>query len=429
MIKLIQSRFFKNASIYTVSDILNKLVPFVLLPVLTRYLTPSDYGVISMFTVFTSILGVFISLEMHGAISVKFFKITKEELRVYIANVLLLVSITTSLMLVTILIFQSYISNVLELPSEWLIIGVFVTCLTLFTTINLILWQSEHKPIPLGIYQITQTIFNLTLSLVLIVGFGMGWEGRLIAASAAAILFGFLSFAFMMRRDFLKLKFNKTYIKDALKFGVPLLPHALSTWVRTGIDRVFLTMIVSTTATGLYTVGFQIASVIMVLTVAFNKAYTPFLFEKLKEITSAQKTILVKYAYLYFLGLSILAILLSLAAPYLVSFFLGKEFIESQEYITWFAFGFAFYGMYSLILNYVLFTQKTIYLSYVTLIIGLLHVALSYLFISYNGTLGAVQANTVISIITFFSVWWLSNKLLPMPWFYFIKLNNYKTKN
>ncbi|MBC8770465.1 oligosaccharide flippase family protein [Arenibacter sp. BSSL-BM3] len=421
MIKLIKSRFFKNASIYTVSDILNNLVPFVLLPVLTRYLTPSDYGIISMFTVFTSILGVFISLEMHGAISVKFFKITKEELKVYIANVLLLVAITTSLVLVTILIFQSYISNILELPTEWLIIGVFVTCLTLFTTINLILWQSEHKPISLGIYQITQTIFNLTLSLVLIVGFGMGWEGRLIAASAAAILFGFLSFSLLVKRNYVKLKLNKPYIKDALKFGVPLLPHALSTWVRTGIDRVFLTMLVSTTATGLYTVGFQIASVIMVLTTAFDRAYAPFLFEKLKDISLPQKKVLVKYGYLYFLGLLLLASGLSLTGPYIVDIFLGKEFIESQEYITWFAFGFAFYGMYSMLVNYIFYTQKTIYLSYVTFSIGLLHVGLSYLFINYNGTIGAVQVTAIISFITFIAVWWLSNKLLPMPWFYSIR--------
>tara|TARA_R110002049_G_scaffold75916_1_gene195374 strand:- start:6895 stop:8160 length:1266 start_codon:yes stop_codon:yes gene_type:complete len=416
MIKLIQSRFFKNASIYTVSDIINKLVPFILLPVLTRYLSPSDYGIISIFAVFTSILGVFISLEMHGAISVKFFKISREQLKIYIANVLLIVAVTTSIVLLIVIIFHSYISELLALPTEWVIIGVFVTVLIFFTTINLILWQSEHKPIPLGIYQISESVFNLSLSLVLIVGFGMGWRGRLIAVSMAALLFGFLSFSLLFKRNYLNLKLSKPYLKDALQFGVPLLPHALSTWVRTGIDRVFLTMLISTTATGLYTVGFQIASVIMVITTAFNKAYTPFLFEKLKDITLPQKTVLVKYGYLYFLGLLLLASGLSLAGPYIVEIFLGKEFIESQEYITWFAFGFAFYGMYSMLVNYIFYTQKTIYLSYVTFSIGLLHVGLSYLFITYNGTIGAVQVTAIISFITFLAVWWLSNKLLPMPW-------------
>lgn len=416
MIDFLRSRFFKNASIYTVSDIINKLVPFILLPVLTRYLSPSDYGIISIFAVFTSILGVFISLETHGAISVKFFKISREQLKIYIANVLLIVAVTTSIVLLLVIIFHSYITELLELPTEWLIIGVFVTVLIFFTTINLILWQSEHKPIPLGIYQISESVFNLSLSLVLIVGFGMGWRGRLIATSVAALLFGFLSFTLLFKRNYLNLKLSKPYLKDALKFGVPLLPHALSTWVRTGIDRVFLTMLISTTATGLYTVGFQIASVIMVIATAFNKAYTPFLFEKLKDITLPQKKILVKYGYLYFLGLLILATGLSLTGPYIVDVFLGKEFIESQEYITWFAFSFSFYGMYSMLVNYIFYTQKTIYLSYVTFSIGLLHVALSYLFITNNGTIGAVQASAIVSFMTFIAVWWLSNKLLPMPW-------------
>lgn len=416
MIYFLRSRFFKNASIYTVSDIINKLVPFILLPVLTRYLSPADYGIISIFAVFTSILGVFISLEMHGAISVKFFKISREQLKIYIANVLLIVAATTSIVLLIVIIFHSYITELLALPTEWVIIGVFVTVLVFFTTINLLLWQSEHKPIPLGIYQISESVFNLSLSLVLIVGFGMGWRGRLIAISMAALLFGFLSFSLLFKRNYLNLKLSKPYLKDALQFGVPLLPHALSTWVRTGIDRVFLTMLISTTATGLYTVGFQIASVIMVITTAFNKAYTPFLFEKLKDITVSQKIILVKYGYLYFLGLLLLATGLSLTGPYIVDVFLGKEFIESQEYITWFAFSFAFYGMYSMLVNYVLYTQKTIYLSYVTFSIGLLHVGLSYLFITYNGTIGAVQATAIVSFITFIAVWWLSNRLLPMPW-------------
>ena len=181
LLKKLLSKFLKNATIYTVSDILNKLVPFILLPVLTRYLTPSDYGIIAIFAVFTSILGVFISLEMHGAISVKFFKLSREELKVFIANVLLIVSIATIIILFIILIFNSFISEFLKLPFEWLVIGVFVTLLTLFTTINLILWQSEHKPIPVGIYQVSETIFNLTLSIILVVGFGLGWEGRLIA--------------------------------------------------------------------------------------------------------------------------------------------------------------------------------------------------------------------------------------------------------
>ncbi len=417
MKKIIQSRFVKNAAIYTVSDILNKMVPFVLLPVLTRYLTPSDYGIISIFFVFTAILGVFMTLETNTAISVNYFKISRDELRIYIANVLLIISVATSLIFLILVIFHSNISNLLALPVEWLFIGVIVTLLQFFTTINLILWQSEHNPIPFGFYQISQTIFNLSLSLILIIGFGMGWEGRLIAVSIASITFGILSFSFLFNRQYLYFKLNRSYIRDALKFGLPLVPHALSAWIRTGIDRIFLIMLISPSATGIYTVGFQIASVILVIITAFNKAYTPYLYEQLKEITEKQKSILVKYTYIYFIGLLILASILSVAAPYIVDFFLGKEFIASQKFVTLIAFGFAFYGMYSLVVNYVLYTKKTKTLSFITFTTGLLHVGLSYSLISYNGIMGAAQATIIVSFITLIFVWWYSQKIYPMPWF------------
>ena len=411
------NRFLRNVGIYTVSDVLNKAVPFLLLPVLTRYLTPSDYGIIAMFTVFTSILGVFISLETHAAISVKFFKSAREELKIYIANVFFLVIGTTSLVFIVLLFFHSYIYQITALPLEWMIIGVFVTLFTLFNTINLVLWQSEHKAFNLGVFQVSQTVFNLGLSLILVIDLEWGWEGRLLAASAAAILFGLCSVVLIYRRNYLNLILSKSHLKEIISFGLPLLPHALGTWVRTGIDRIFLTVLISTAATGLYTVGFQIASIIMVLIAAFNKAYTPFLFEKLKDITDFQKIKIVRYTYLYFGVLILITSGLCLISPIIVRFFVGDEFSGSQEYIVWFAFGFSFYGMYSLVANYVLYSQRTIYLSYITFIVGLIHVGLSYLMISSNGALGAAQAYFIISLLAFVLVWWLSNKLYPMPWF------------
>ncbi|MGJ3660750.1 oligosaccharide flippase family protein, partial [Shigella boydii] len=40
---------YKNSSIYLISNIFNALIPFILLPILTRNLTPYEYGQIAMF--------------------------------------------------------------------------------------------------------------------------------------------------------------------------------------------------------------------------------------------------------------------------------------------------------------------------------------------------------------------------------------------
>ena len=75
MIKRLKSfSLLKTASVYTMSNILNALIPFFLMPVLTRYLTPVDYGITSMMQVMIGFLNPFIGLNLHGAIAVKYYK-------------------------------------------------------------------------------------------------------------------------------------------------------------------------------------------------------------------------------------------------------------------------------------------------------------------------------------------------------------------
>lgn len=392
-------------------------MPFLLLPVLTRYLTPYDYGLVAVFSIFTSVLGVFISLETHSALSVYYFKLSRQKLKVYLYNTLLIIFLATILVLIVVLLSKNFLEKTLELPIEWLVVGVFVTTFSLFNTINLLLWQNEKKPIPLSLFRIAQTLLNLGVTIILVVGFGMNWEGRLIGSAVAAVIFGFLSFILFFKREYITVSYNRQFLVDALKFGLPLLPHAISMWVKVGIDRIFLTSLVSAAAAGLYTVGYQIGSIIMVLTNAFNKAYTPYVYEKLKNPEVGIKIKQVKYAYYYFAFLLLIAFLLSIFFPWFFQFFLGKDFGDSIKFIPWFAFSFAFYGMYYIVLNYVMYTKKTIQLSYITFSIGILHIGLSYALILKNGAIGAAQATTIVSLITFLTVWRLSYKLYPMPWF------------
>ena len=424
---MIKSKLFKNLSIYTFSDLINKMVPFLLLPVLTRYLTPSDYGNIAIFFVLTSLLGVIISVEAKTSISVFFFKKSRDNLKVYIANILFIVSSFTTIILLFILFFDSFLEEILSLSKEWIIVAVIVTFAQFLTTVNMVLWQSEHNSIFVGVYKISQTIINLSLSLVLIIGLKMGWEGRLIAITFASIIFGGYSIALLFKRDYIEMKFDKESIKEALSFGLPLLPHALSVWFRTGIDRIFLTTYISAAATGMYTVAFQIASILYVVAVALNKAFSPYLYKKLNDITTEEKIKLIRYSYGYFLLLLIGAFILSGISPFIVNYFLGSKFVEAQQYITFLSFSFAFQGMYLMVVNYVLYMKKTAFLSYVTITISIIHILLSYILITHYGLLGAAQATLITSILTFFSVWTLSCKVYQMPWLS-VFTRNYKSE-
>lgn len=45
-------KLLRGASVYLTSNILNSAIPFLLLPILTRYLSTEEYGKIAMFQIF-----------------------------------------------------------------------------------------------------------------------------------------------------------------------------------------------------------------------------------------------------------------------------------------------------------------------------------------------------------------------------------------
>ncbi len=398
------------------AEIVNKAVPFILIPILTMYLTPSDYGIVATYVAFISILGVFIHLSMPGSVTINYFKISKAELKIYIVNLLLIVSVTTSFMFIIVLIFQEQLIDKLQVPYEWLFIGVLVTLAQFLTSLNLVLWQAEQNPKSFAVYQIVQMIVNNILILVLVVGFGMGWEGQLIGQSIAIILFAFVSFIFIYRRGYLKFEIKQQHIKDALKFGVPLIPHTLAGWFKTGIDRIFLTSFIGTAATGLYAVGYQFGMILGIIALAFNNAFAPYLFEKLSNITNEEKKKLVILTYLYFVIILLMATVISLIAPWFITNFLDERYIDSIQFISWITFGYAFQGMYYMVVNYIFYLKKTYRLVTITFFGGFLHVVLSYFLIQENGAIGAAQATTISFFVTFILVWMLSSKLYSMPW-------------
>ena len=66
-------RLVNSTATYTLANVINSAIPFLLLPVLTRVLAPAEYGVVTMFATVVSVLTAFTGLSIHGAVSVRHF--------------------------------------------------------------------------------------------------------------------------------------------------------------------------------------------------------------------------------------------------------------------------------------------------------------------------------------------------------------------
>jgi O-antigen/teichoic acid export membrane protein len=413
---LFKNSLFRSTGIYTITSIINSAIPFLLLPVLTRYLTPEDYGLVSMFALLITFVSPFTGLSINGAISRQYYNENEVDIREYIYNSLLVLIVSTILVGIIFYTFSERISDLASFPSKYLWTVIVYSFSQFLVSIVLSLWQVQKKALFYGMFINAKTFLNVILSIVLVVGLNFGWRGRIYGQTIALVIFAVLSLIILFKNRWVTISFNKGYIKNSLEFGVPLIPHALSGSIISMTDRFFITSMVGLAATGVYTVGYQVGSIVNILAISFNNAYVPWLYERLKKNENTTKTKIVKFTYIYFVIIVLIAILLGIIAPYALKVFLGKSFNESSIYVIWVALGYAFNGMYLMVVNYIFYAQKTKYLAVVTFLTAVINIILNYFFIRGNGAIGAAQATTITFSIKFLVVWILSNKVQKMPW-------------
>ena len=410
------SKLLQNVFIYTLLQVINSGIPFLLLPVLTRYLTPEDYGMISTYNAVFGVISIFVGMSVAGAVGVSFFHLSREELKKYIGNAFNILLFTTTVALLVLFFLEPYLVEKLKLPAMWFYIAAIMAWMQMITAINLSLWRSRQKAKPFALYEVSQTVFNISLSLWLIVGLHYGWEGRVIGITTATILFGALSMIFIFKRGYAEFNISKIYTKELLHFGIPLIPHQAALWIRFSADVLLITMLLGAGETGLYSIGLQFGMVVGVLSTAFNNAYMPHLYEQLKSGDGKAKRGVVKFTYLYFAAILSLAMVLATFFIWLVPYYLGDKFHGASQYIYWLSLAYAFQGMYLMVVNYIFYVKKTYLLSMVTLSTSLLHVTLSYLLIRHYGAIGAAYASVVSFFLTFILVWSVSSRVVDMPW-------------
>jgi O-antigen/teichoic acid export membrane protein len=407
----------KHSLLYMLAEVINKAIPFLLLPLLTKYLTPYDYGVIASFSAFVGFVYLFINMSMHGVINVNFFKMDHMQLNRYLFNALGVLTAASLLAVMVVFVLQGPLSSSLLLDAEWLYLGVVVALSKVVTIIHLTLWIAEKKPKEYGLYQIMQTLLSTAMAVILVVGYRYDWRGQVIAVAIASIVFALVSLSFFFRRGALHGRYAAEDVKDLLQFGVPMIPHQLSGWLISSGDRLLLIAMIGASATGLFSVGYQVGMVMGVLVTAFQKVWNPYIYEKLsKPISQEMKLRIVKWTYGYFALLVLLVVFLDQIAYYIFSYWIDTNFTDAYRYVVYILIMYAFNGMYFMVVGYLFYFKKTKVLATITFTNALLHVGLSYLLIRIYGAIGVAYSGIISYAIMFVAVWIYSHRIYPMPW-------------
>lgn len=416
---VLKSKLLSGFAIYLGSSVINKAIPFFLLPILTHYLTTVEYGILSIYQVMISFGLPVIGMALHVNISKNFFNVSKEELSKIISNLFLVLLLSSTFFLVGISIYLLLGGEQFSIPEKWIYLLPAIAFMNMVNTFNLTLLRNRKRAFEFGIFEISKTVIDLSLTVLLIVYYSYGWEGRATGILIGVLIVGLVSFYRIWRSGYLKINLDLSQIKTILKVCLPLIPHSLGLAIITLSDRLFIDRMVNTSAVGIYDVGYQFGKITSLVVTAFSLSWTPWMFEKLAKGELSEKIKIVKATY----GLAGAYILLSfgvyLVSTVLLPFMVADEYHGGINYVIWVALGYSFQGMYTLVFPYGVHVGDTSYLGFTTLGAALINLVANYFLIGMNGPLGAAQATLVSYAVMFISVWWYSNKLYPMPWFKF----------
>jgi O-antigen/teichoic acid export membrane protein len=408
-------RLFESAAVYAAANVLSSAIPFVLLPVLTRVLSPADFGMVAMFSVLQAILFPLVGLGTKHAVAAHFFSPGGDTAR-FLVTCLALTAVSSASLALLMLPFRDFLASMTFLPAGWLLVAVAAAAAQVVVMLTLALWQARRSAVRFGIFQVLQAATNVGLSLLFVLSLGLGWEGRVLGQVGALVLFAALGILALWSACDLAWPPRADHLREALAFGLPLVPHGLAGAAAMVADRFLITAMLNVEQTGLYTAALQIAMVLALAVQAFNRAYQPWLFGGLQQGSAAFRRRAVQGSYVYFFFLAAAAAIVGLAAPSIVRVVLGEGFQSAATFIPFLAFGVAFGGMYNAVANYLILSRRTAWLSLASVVAGAVNIAGGILLIRHNGALGAAQAFMLAQLTTFLLAWWLAGKAYAMPW-------------
>lgn len=377
---------FKNGALFSLFSFLNSGINFILLIFIAKFISPEGYGKLNIFNTTVMLLGFLIHLNSQGIISVNFFKNASKDFPRTI-NTVFLITITCFILYVGIIILLGkYINYSFDISTNLLIVSLIICLFQVFSNVNLDLWRLEEKPISYGIYSSGNVIGNFILTLILIIGFDYGWIGRVYSQLLVATVFFILSFFFMYRRHYLQAVFPKNNdIKDAISFGVPLIPHTTSFWLRQGLDRYIINACYNSTLVGLFSFSYNFANIIQIIGTAFNATNSVFIYKNLSDTDNSieiknrlrKQT---KWMLIFYVGITFA---ICVASIIFIKFFFPK-YLGSLEFIMPQCLGAMFQCIYLLFVNFLFYYKKTKKLMYITFTFSVLHAVLSLLLTKYS---------------------------------------------
>lgn len=390
---------------YLVGNAFNSAISFLTIPIFTRLLTPSDYGIVGTYLSWVGIVTLFVGLSLGSSIRIAYVDF-KNDLERYMSSVLFLSFLNFIILSFLILIISMFLKTDVNI---WLIILCLIQSYMSFIVSYVTQqYMMEVKYIKRTLLLALPNFINVTLSIFLLI-FIMNdhlYMGRIIPSVISYTLFGTIIFITIMLKG--KSLINLGYWKYALRLSVPLIFHGLAISILSQSDRIMITWFNDPSETGIYSLVYSFGMILTVFHAALDGLWIPRFTNKMKENrkNAINQEVILYIDFMLLITVAILFIspeLLMLMAP--VEYWGGKYIIAPIVISSFIIF------LYSLSVNIEYYFKSTKFMATITLIAALVNIILNLCLIPNHGAAGAAYTTLVSYLVSFGLHYWKARKL------------------
>jgi O-antigen/teichoic acid export membrane protein len=391
---------------FAVSGILQKSIAFVTLPIFTRLLTPEEYGIVTIFNSWESILLLLVSLNVfYGAFNTAMMDFENER-DAYASSLVSLMMVFGIFWFLIYLIFKSQFDSLMELPF-------LMVCVMFIQVISqgvVSIWLARCKFSYEYVSVVITTIVLFGLSPVLsILGIELfpcyRVEAKVIGNAMAFFISGcYAAFVLFHRsRHF----FTIRHWVYAIGLSSPLLIHYLSAAVLGQSDRILIGKFTGESNVAIYAVAYSVGMMFSIVTTSACQAIVPRLFECIKtnELKKMNGPITIMFCIVV-VSLS----LLMLIGPEIIMVLAPSEYHEASNVIPPIMAGLFFTFIYQVFSNVEFYYKKISYIVLASVLTTTINFGLNYVFIPLYGFKVSAYTTLLCSILYGFTHFLLSKK-------------------
>ena len=404
-----------DTAIYGISASLRRLVGLILIPLLGRYLAPSEYGVAIMLAIVGQLFIPLANLGMTNAVFRQFnLKKDPEHQGLILTTGLVSVVLSSLCLFAVAQLLAPFICERVVGDASWTPLLRLTLIAAMAHSVGTILFtalRAARQVKTAAAVTVFQVLVHAVVTLTLVVGLELGVRGMVLGSLIAAVAGLFAEFACTVRRFVPRV--NWSIWRQMFAYGVPFVPAQLQTMALDLFGIFMVREMLGLEAAGIYGIASRFASPVSLVVNAVETSWVPYKFQIHANDPNPQAFFQSAIAY-YAAGLTYLWIGAAIWGPELLRLLMPPVYHPAASIVWATTLIPVVQGTYFMAGTGFELQNKTRTMPIVTLL-GLITIAISsFLLIGPLGALGAALATVLAWIVMSATIFILSQRRFPI---------------